>query len=131
MLKTINRLMQFIEYAGLSARKFDLSIGAGNGYTLRMLKNNASVGSDVIETITRIYPELDLVWLITGEGEMIKKQEDELTLEFNALPQEKQKTIERIIEHKIKERQEIELKHLLKEVTHEIERSQKKQPTSN
>jgi hypothetical protein len=126
MRKTIDRLMQYIEYTGLSARKFDLSIGAGNGYTLRMLKNNASIGSDVIETISRIYPELNLVWLITGEGEMLKKREQALTFEFNDLPKERQKAIEHIIEQKIKEHQENELKHLLKEVTQEIERSQEK-----
>ena len=126
MLKTIDRLMQFIKYAGLSARQFDLSIGAGNGYTLRMQKNSASIGSDVIETILKAYPQLNVVWLITGEGEMLKENEDELTLNFDELPKEKQNEIERIIESKIKARQQEELKRLLKEVTEEIERTQKK-----
>ena len=125
MLKTIDRLMQFIKYAGLSARKFDLSIGASNGYTLRMQKNKASVGSDVIENILKTYPQLNVVWLITGQGEMLKT-EDGLILDFGDLPKEKQCEIERIIEQKIKEQQEKELKRLLKEVTQEIERSQKK-----
>ena len=76
MLKTIDRLMQFIKYEGLSARQFDLSIGASNGYTLRMHKNKASIGSDVIETILKAYPRLNVVWLITGEGEMLKENEE-------------------------------------------------------
>ena len=76
MFKTIDRLMQFIKFAGLSARQFDLSIGASNGYTLRMVKNNASIGSDVIENILKVYPQLNVVWLITGEGEMLKKKEE-------------------------------------------------------
>lgn len=126
MLKTIDRLIQFIKYAGLSARQFDLSIGASNGYTLRMQKNNASIGSDVIENILKTYPQLNVIWLITGEGEMLKENEEELILNFEELPKEKQKEIERIIETKIKERQEEELKRLLKEVTEEIERTQKK-----
>ena len=117
--------MQFIKYAGLSARQFDLSIGAGNGYTLRMKKNNASIGSDVIEHITKVYPELNVAWLITGKGQMLK-EEKEVILNFPELPQEKQTEIERLIEQKIKERQQVELKHLLKEVTDEIERTQKK-----
>ena len=54
----------------LSARQFDISIGTANGYTLRMKKNNASVGSDVIERIKQKYPQVNLVWLITGKGEM-------------------------------------------------------------
>lgn len=125
MFKTIDRLMQFIKYAGLSARKFDLSIGASNGYTLRMQKNNASVGSDVIENILRIYPQLNVVWLITGQGEMLKT-EDGLIINFDDQARGKQNEIEKIIERKIKEQQEKELKRLLKEVTQEIERSQKK-----
>lgn len=126
MLKTIDRLMQFINYAGLSARQFDLSIGASNGYTLRMKKNNASIGSDVIENILKAYPQLNVVWLITGEGEMLKENEEELILDFDKLPTKKQNEIEQIIEAKIKERQQEELKRLLKEVTEEIERTQKK-----
>lgn len=126
MLKTIDRLLQFIKYAGLSARQFDLSIGASNGYTLRMKKNSASIGSDVIENILKTYPQLNVIWLITGKGEMLKENEEELILDFDELPKERQNEIEQIIEVKIKERQEEELKRLLKEVTEEIERTQKK-----
>lgn len=116
--------MEFIKYAGLSARQFDISIGAGNGYTLRMKKNNASIGSDVIESIIRIYPQLNVEWLLTGEGEMLKKDGEEDILDFDQLPKARQKQIERIIEMKIRERHEAELKGLLKEVTTEIERTE-------
>ncbi len=118
--------MLFIEYAGLSARQFDLSIGAGNGYTLRMKKNSASIGSDVIENIIRAYPQLNVVWLITGEGAMLKADEEDEILDFDHLPKEKQREIEQIIEKKIKERHEEELQRLLKEVTAEIEKTQEK-----
>ena len=118
MIKAVDRLMQFIQFTGLSARQFDISIGASNGYTLRMLKNNASIGSDVIENIIASYPQLNLVWLITGEGEMLKSKTE--ILDFNDLPKEKQLEIEQIIERKIRERQEVELRKLLKEVTDEM-----------
>lgn len=126
MLKTIDRLIQFIKYAGLSARQFDLSIGAANGYTLRMQKNNASIGSDVLENILKVYPQLNVVWLLTGVGEMLKEDEEELILDFDELPQKKQSEIDAIIERKIKERQEEELKGLIKEITKEIEKTRKK-----
>lgn len=124
MIKTIDRLMQFIQHAGLSARQFDLSIGAANGYTLRMKKNRASIGSDVIENIVRTYPQLNVSWLITGEGEMLKSKAPIEPIEFDELPIEKQKEIEEIIEKKIRERHEAELKSLLEEVTQEIKRRQ-------
>lgn len=120
MIKTIDRLMQFIEHAGLSARQFDLSIGASNGYTLRMKKNSASVGSDVIENIIRTYPQLNPIWLITGEGEMLNP--DKEALKTGKLPPEKEREIESIIEAKIKERQQQELQELLNQVNEEIAR---------
>ena len=131
MLKTIDRLMEFIQYAGLSARQFDISIGAGNGYTLRMKKNNASIGSDVIESIIRTYPQLDVEWLLTGKGEMLKVENKEEILDFDQLPKERQQQIERIIEMKIRERHEAELQQLLKEVTMEIENAQQQLKKKN
>ena len=124
MLKTIDRLMQFISHAGLSARQFDISIGAANGYTLRMKKNRASIGSDVIENIVRTYPQLNVAWLITGEGNMLKSDKQIEAQAFEELPIAKQKEIETIIENKIRERQEEELQSLLREVTQEIKRRQ-------
>ena len=120
MLKTIDRLMQFIQHAGLSARQFDLSIGASNGYTLRMKKNNASVGSDVIENILRVYPQLNVVWLLTGEGSMLKTNKQAEPLDFDQLSREKQEEIEALIETKIKERQQEDLERLMKEIKAEI-----------
>lgn len=119
MLKTIDRLIQFIKLAGLSARQFDISIGAANGYTLRMQKNNASVGSDVIENIINVYPQLNVEWLITGEGEMLKEKE-EIILDYDDLSSDRKLEIERIIEERIKLKHQQELRQLLKEVTDEI-----------
>ena len=126
MLKTIDRLMQFIQHAGLSARQFDLSIGASNGYTLRMKKNNASVGSDVIENILRVYPQLNVVWLLTGEGSMLKTNKQAEPLDFDQLSREKQEEIEALIETKIKERQQEDLERLMKEIKAEIKGSKLK-----
>jgi hypothetical protein len=124
MLKTIDRLMQFINYVGLSARQFDISIGASNGYTLRMKKNQASIGSDVIETILKVYPQLSVAWLITGEGDMLKKDKKPVILEFEELSKLKQSEIEIMIEEKIRSQQEKTVKTIIKEVTEEIERMQ-------
>lgn len=120
MFKTIDRILIFIKHSGISARQFDISIGASNGYTLRMKKNHASVGSDMIESIVSTYPQLNLIWLITGEGEMLKPSRDVLANE--QLPTKDQAEIERIIERKIRRQQEEQLEALLKEVTDEIEK---------
>ena len=73
MTKTIHRISKILVSLGISARQFDKSIGTANGYFLRMQKNNSSVDSDVLERIAKIYPQINLTWLITGDGPMFKE----------------------------------------------------------
>jgi hypothetical protein len=70
-VRLIDRLYQFIEYKGLSAYAFERSCEFSNGYLKKQLKGGGSVGSDILEKIHHSYPELSLIWLITGRGEMI------------------------------------------------------------
>ncbi|MBT8266881.1 MAG: hypothetical protein KJO41_05655 [Bacteroidia bacterium] len=113
MGKTINRIVDFIHHKGMSVRQFDISIGAANGYTLRMEKNNASVGSDVIERIVKKYPKINLVWLITGKGNMLLEDE---------IPKKAVQKIdvEAFINKKLNEKWSEEKKALLDEIIKEI-----------
>lgn len=112
MSKTIFRIFDVIEHFGLSARQFDISIGAANGYSLRMRKNNASVGCDVIERIIKKYPKINLVWLITGKGDMFIDQID--------VVKNNQLDIDYLINKKLKEKWSAEKKELLDEIIAEI-----------
>lgn len=130
MKKTIDRLMIFIDHIGLSARQFDLSIGAGNGYILRMKKNRASIGSDIIERIILQYPQLNIVWLLTGKGSMLDSDKD-LDLEYEKLSPNAKKEFEDFIDDKIKAHTNNELKKLLHEVNLEIEQLKNEIKNSN
>ena len=66
-MKTIDRIQQFISEKGMSLNAFDAAIGASNGYIGRQIKNHASVGSDIVEKISCAFPEIDVLWLITGK----------------------------------------------------------------
>ena len=112
MGKTINRIVEFIRYKGMSVRQFDISIGAANGYTLRMEKNNASVGSDVIERINKEYPNLNLVWLITGKGPMLNEDLEKERLD--------KLDLDDFITDRVKEKWSEEKKELLSEIMTEI-----------
>lgn len=70
-MKPIHRLEAYIKYKKLNSSAFDKSINASNGYIGKQIKNNASIGSDVIEKIASVYSDLNINWLITGEGEML------------------------------------------------------------
>jgi len=134
MMKIIDRILIFINHKNLSMRAFDKSINAGNGYISKQKKAKASVGSDVIERIIGTYPDLNPLWLITGEGEMIVQlTEDEKKQDSNE-PPPKYTTIDEIIDHKIEHVIERHFKTLLDkldtfptmdEIRKEIEKAQK------
>lgn len=101
-MKIIDRIILFIKHKNLSMRAFDKSIKVGNGYTSKQYKSSASVGSDVLEKIIGVYPDLNPLWLLTGKGNMIveihtdgeKDMINEPPIEYNI-------SIDEIIEHKI------------------------------
>ncbi|UNY98150.1 hypothetical protein MQE36_13780 [Zhouia spongiae] len=122
MPKTIDRITHIIRIFGLSARQFDMSIGASNGYTLRMSKNNASVGSDVLAKILEKYPVINAHWLITGQGDMFSTNTKSKSIDTFKISEEE---IDAIIEKKLKQREDRDKDHLLDEIKKEIEAAKK------
>ncbi|MBL7473563.1 hypothetical protein [Robertkochia sediminum] len=119
MAKAIDRIFTIIKSLGMSARQFDMSIGASNGYTLRMKKNNASVGSDILERIVEKYPFVNINWIITGRGNMFGIDSEEKSprdLSF--------KEIEAIIEAKIKANEREDLEALMEKIKAEINKTE-------
>lgn len=70
-MKIVDRIKLFIESRNISLRSFDESVGMSKGYMSRQIKTHASVGGDVLERIIDTYPELNPIWLLKGEGEML------------------------------------------------------------
>lgn len=68
------RLSQFIEYKGIARSTFERESGLSNGYT-RNIKEN--LGSAKLEGILKAYPEMSRVWLLTGEGDMLRAAESD------------------------------------------------------
>ena len=64
------RILQFIEYKRLSKNKFYKETGLSNG----ILDKQGGISSDSLEKIYYVYPEINLDWLLTGKGEMLKKE---------------------------------------------------------
>lgn len=70
MEKTVKqRLMEFAEFRNLSISKFESLCGLGNGYVGKL---KGEPGSRKLEDILKAFPELNRVWLLFGEGEMLK-----------------------------------------------------------
>lgn len=69
MLK--DRLLKYIDFKGVTKSYFEKNIGAGNGY----INNVKTIGSDKLEDIINKYPDLNIEWLLTGRGDMLKKED--------------------------------------------------------
>lgn len=66
---TKKRLAQFLEYLKIGQAKFAENIGVSRGFA-----NNIgdSIRRENLEKIARVYPILNISWLLTGEGPMLK-----------------------------------------------------------
>jgi len=69
-MRLIDRLQYFLKQNGVSAYAFEQSCGLSNGYLYKQLRGRGSVGSDILEKIKYNYPQLSMVWLFTGKGNM-------------------------------------------------------------
>ncbi len=62
------RIVQFIDFKGISRYKFCKDLGFSN----KFLDNSSNMGTDKAGIILHYYPEINPEWLLTGEGEMLK-----------------------------------------------------------
>lgn len=69
---TKERILQFIEYKGISKQSFFKETGLKRGF-LDADKLQTSIPDTFIETIIASYPEINPLWLILGEGPMLKE----------------------------------------------------------
>lgn len=69
-----DRIQLFSNFTGISVRAFLTKAGISPSY-LSNLKG--SIGSDKMVGIIKAYPLLNIEWLITGEGEMTKGDDNQ------------------------------------------------------
>ena len=59
------RLLYFIEYKGLPVQMFEKIVGLSNAAVSKMGDNTRR---STIDKISKSFPELDVNWLLTGQG---------------------------------------------------------------
>lgn len=84
----LERLKEYIDYRGISVAAFERSIGMANASFGKSLKNKGAIGTDKLEKILSIYSEISPVWLMTGEGNMLKTPNTPNTPLINKRPTE-------------------------------------------
>ncbi|MBL7881944.1 MAG: peptidase S24 [Chryseobacterium gambrini] len=67
------RILQFIDFKGITKNKFYVETGISNG----VLDKKSGLSMETVEKFYNRYPEINPEWLITGNGEMIKRTDQE------------------------------------------------------
>lgn len=67
------RLIDFIESKRLTIKSFQESIGVSGSYVANI---SQGIGASVLDRISKVYPELNIDWLLHDDGEMIKEVGD-------------------------------------------------------
>ena len=81
----LDRIKLYIDTKGISIAAFEKSVGMSNASFSKSLKNNGAIGTDKLENILSVYPDISPEWLLTGQGDMLK-EEPSLSVSMN--PQE-------------------------------------------
>lgn len=91
--KTIHRLSEYITSSGITFNKLALELGLSNSYFSKMVKNNGSIGSDIIENILRVHPNINGDWLLTGRGEMLRNEQTLMIDNYEIVKQQSDSSI--------------------------------------
>ena len=71
-MKSINRIYQYLELKGIKPHNFEKGAGLSNGYLATQKKRTADLGEGVLNKILDYCLDINPVWLLTGEGQMLK-----------------------------------------------------------
>lgn len=82
----LDRLKQYIDFKGLTVAAIEKAANMSNGALAKPIRNHTSIGCDKLENILMGCPDLDLTWLITGQGNMIKGEGASVHNEVPSIP---------------------------------------------
>lgn len=96
MERAIDRLLQFISHLKTmggevnNVKAFEMKCGLSNSYIANSKKGIGSLGSDIIAKIISAFPQLNVEWLCSGKGDMLKQE----TVFFSEMLGNKNVTVE-------------------------------------
>lgn len=70
------RIIYFIENQGIKSKDFLIKTGLKKGFVDRS-HQDSGITDIYLSKILECYPEINPVWLITGEGEMLKSDQEQ------------------------------------------------------
>jgi hypothetical protein len=70
-MRVVDRLLKYLENKNISPYNFEKSCDIANGYLGKQSKGKGTIGSSIVEKIKARYKDLNVTWLLTGEGQML------------------------------------------------------------
>jgi repressor LexA len=71
-MKAIERISEYLNFKIITPHKFEQTVHLSNGYFQKQLRNKGSIGSDILIKVSDKYNDLNILWVLTGEGSMLK-----------------------------------------------------------
>lgn len=68
----LERIKEYIDFKKIAISAFERSIGMSNASFGKSLKNGGAIGTDKLENILIVYADINPIWLLTGEGSMLR-----------------------------------------------------------
>lgn len=73
MERKIDRFLKYLEYKGITENRATVDCGLSKGLIGQAKNGKSDLGNKAIEKVLMFYQDLNKVWLVTGEGEMLKE----------------------------------------------------------
>lgn len=70
-MKAIERLYKYLEFKGIKPTVFERDSGISSGYLSKQFNRKADIGESILVLITENCPEINPLWLLLGQGEML------------------------------------------------------------
>ncbi|WP_245896549.1 helix-turn-helix domain-containing protein [Flavobacterium sediminis] len=80
------RLGIYLEKKGISFYAIENALNAGRGSISKAVKEGKNIGSNTLENILNLYPDLNPTWLLTGEGSMLRDDDFLMDKSVQAYP---------------------------------------------
>lgn len=96
----LERIKTYIDYKGITVSAFEKSIGMSNASFGKSLKNKGAIGTDKLENILKTYPDLSPIWLVSGVGEMLLDNMQQVAQNINSQNDGIEDKLLRIIQEK-------------------------------
>lgn len=73
MITIVERLKQYIDFKGIAVSSAERDIGVSNATLSKPFKSKTTIKTDTLEKFLIHYNDINPIWLLTGEGDMIKE----------------------------------------------------------